>query len=228
MLAEPRTNSTGSSLNGMTCTSVTPSPAYRAISSTNGPGGRGVGSSGPAYRIVLRMWPKSVPSRSQCSREDVELGLDAVRARAAAPANRLHASAYRATSRSVFFSPQPPIMIGGCGRVSGCGELSVSASAVVLPVERPVVVAPHLVHDLQRLLEPLEPLRQRRERHAERQVLALVPGGADAEHGPAAGQHVERGDDLGEQARVPVGDAGDEQLQLDGATCCAARKPSVV
>jgi hypothetical protein len=34
-----------------------------------------------------------------------------------------HDWAYRATSRSVFFSPDPPIMIGGCGRDSGCGLL---------------------------------------------------------------------------------------------------------
>ena len=40
----------------------------------------------------------------------------------------LHASAYRATSRSVFFSPPPPIMIGGRGRLSGGGMHSVSAS----------------------------------------------------------------------------------------------------
>lgn len=33
-----------------------------------------------------------------------------------------------ATNRSVFFSPAPPIRIGGCGRVSGCGELSVRPS----------------------------------------------------------------------------------------------------
>ena len=40
----------------------------------------------------------------------------------------LQASAYRATSLSVFFSPAPPIRIGGCGRDSACGELSVRAS----------------------------------------------------------------------------------------------------
>ena len=38
--------------------------------------------------------------------------------------NRLHASAYWATSRSVFLSPDPPIMIGGCGFDSACGEFS--------------------------------------------------------------------------------------------------------
>ena len=42
-------------------------------------------------------------------------------------ANRLQASAYLATSRSVFFSPMPPIMIGGCGGLKTCGLFSVSA-----------------------------------------------------------------------------------------------------
>src|SRR5947199_299196 len=32
--------------------------------------------------------------------------------------NRLHASAYLATKRSVFFSPPPPIMIGAGGQVA--------------------------------------------------------------------------------------------------------------
>ena len=65
-----------------------------------------------------------------------------------------------------------------------------------------------------RLLEALEPLGDRRVGNAERLVLALVPGGADAQERPAAGQHVERGDGLREQAGVPVGDAGDEQAEL--------------
>ena len=37
----------------------------------------------------------------------------------------LHASAYRATSRSVFFSPAPPMRMGGCGLLTACGEFSV-------------------------------------------------------------------------------------------------------
>lgn len=44
------------------------------------------------------------------------------------PAKGLVASAYRATSRRVFFSPEPPIMIGGLGGLSGLGEQMVSAS----------------------------------------------------------------------------------------------------
>ena len=55
-----------------------------------------------------------------------------------------------------------------------------------------VVVVPHLVGDLERVLEPLEALLQGRKRHAEAHVLALEPGGADAEPGAAAGEHIQR------------------------------------
>jgi len=48
-------------------------------------------------------------------------------------------------------------------------------------------------------------------------VLTLVPGGADAQEGPATAEHVEGGDDLGEQPGVPVGDAGDEQAEVEVA-----------
>jgi len=45
-------------------------------------------------------------------------------------------------------------------------------------------------------------------------VLAVVPGGADAEQSPAARQDVQSGQDLGQQPRVAVGDPGDQQAQL--------------
>jgi hypothetical protein len=48
-------------------------------------------------------------------------------------------------------------------------------------------------------------------------VLTLVPGSPDAEHRPAATEHVEGGDDLGEQTGMPVGDPGDQQPELDVA-----------
>src|SRR3990170_8382814 len=56
---------------------------------------------------------------------------------------------------------------------------------VVSPLVGAVVVAPHLQDDLERLFQPLEPLLQWRERHPQSQVLALEPGGADAEPGAA-------------------------------------------
>ena len=37
------------------------------------------------------------------------------------------------------------------------------------------------------------------------------------EHRPAAAEHVEGGDDLGQQSGVAVGDAGDQQAELEVA-----------
>jgi hypothetical protein len=88
---------------------------------------------------------------------------------------------------------------------------------VVRAVEATVVVAPHLPDDAQCLLESLEPLLEGREGDAVGEVLELVPRRADAEGRSAAGEHVQGGDDLGEQSGVPVGDAGHQQLQLDAA-----------
>ena len=47
----------------------------------------------------------------------------------------------------------------------------------------------------------------------QREVLALVPGGSDAEHRPPAREDVERRHDLREQAGIAVADAGDEQAE---------------
>ncbi len=44
------------------------------------------------------------------------------------PPKKLQASAYRATRRSVFFSPPPPIRMRGRGLLAGIGLQSVSAS----------------------------------------------------------------------------------------------------
>ena len=83
----------------------------------------------------------------------------------------------------------------------------------VLAVVRAVVVAPHLQADLDGFLELFEAVLQRGERHTEPPVLALVPGGTDAQLGPAARQHVEGGDRLGQQPRVAIRHARDEQAQ---------------
>jgi len=58
---------------------------------------------------------------------------------------------------------------------------------VVLAAVRGLVAAPHLPADLQRLLQPLESLGNRRERDAEAAGLLLVPGRADAQPGTTAG-----------------------------------------
>ena len=85
---------------------------------------------------------------------------------------------------------------------------------VVPAVEGAVVAAEHLQADLQGLLQPLEALGDRRERDAEPAGLLLVPRRADAEPRPAAGQHVERSDDLREDPGVAVGHAGDQGQQF--------------
>src|SRR5205814_8769909 len=57
---------------------------------------------------------------------------------------------------------------------------------------RAALALPHLVGDLERLLELLEPLAERWEREAEAARLDLVPGGADPEPGATARQDVQR------------------------------------
>ena len=57
----------------------------------------------------------------------------------------------------------------------------------MLAVVRRVAPTPHLEDDLQRLLEPLEALFQRRERYAQCSMLALVPGGSHPEERTTAG-----------------------------------------
>ena len=86
----------------------------------------------------------------------------------------------------------------------------------MLAVEGPVVVrVPHLVGDLEGFFEALEALLERGEGHAESVVLAVEPGGADAEPGAAAGEDVEGGDLLRQDARVAIGDAGDHGAEAD-------------
>ena len=60
------------------------------------------------------------------------------------------------------------------------------------------------------------------------EVLPFVPGGADAELGPAARHHVQGGDDLGQQSGVSVGDAGDHQAERSSARSGRPGSPSAV
>ena len=153
----------------------------------------------------------SRPTAAQCSARIAYL-----RAMPSGDPKTLLASAYWATRRRVFFSPPPPIMIGTLGRDSDCGELSSRSAWNSRPrnaSSRPALALPHPVGDLERLLEHLEPLAERREREPERPRLVLVPGGPDAEPGPAARQDVERRRGLDPQARVAVVDATDHQAE---------------
>src|SRR5438034_11521940 len=86
----------------------------------------------------------------------------------------------------------------------------------MLALERPVVVvAPHLIRDLERFFESFEALLQGRERDTEPEMLAFEPGGADAQPGASAGEHVERGDLLEQDSRVAVRDARDHRPQAE-------------
>jgi hypothetical protein len=90
--------------------------------------------------------------------------------------NRLHASAYWATSRRVLAAADQDRRARRLQRLRDADRLG---QVVVLAVVGGVV-APHLLADLEGLLEALEPLGHRRVGNAEGQVLALVPGGANA------------------------------------------------
>src|SRR5680860_1198037 len=65
-----------------------------------------------------------------------------------------------------------------------------AAELIVRAVVRTLVVAPHLAHDLESLLQAFEPLLRRRERHAESDRLLLVPSSADPQYRAATGKHV--------------------------------------
>jgi hypothetical protein len=90
----------------------------------------------------------------------------------------------------------------------------------MLALVRRLVPAPHLQADLQRLLQPLEPLRDRRERDAQPAGLLVVPGRPDAEPGPAAGEHVEGGHDLRQDPGMPVHHASHQGDQLGAGRAC--------
>ena len=126
--------------------------------------------------------------------------------------------AYWAARRNVFFSPCPPIMIG-ISPLIGAGELNASLTLKCVPA---YVVAGwvNIPRQISRAsIEELVAHLQRRELEAERLVLELEPRGADAEHRPPAGDHVEGGDGLGEVRRVAVGHAGDERAEADPSRC---------
>ncbi len=71
------------------------------------------------WRVERSISSGSLPTAAQCSRSTSYLWWIVC-----GPPNTLQASAYCATSRRVFRSPPPPIMIGGRGREIDWGELS--------------------------------------------------------------------------------------------------------
>src|SRR3990170_4846307 len=97
----------------------------------------------------------------------------------------------------------------GMGLPDGLRDVEGLGEPVVLALEGTVIVAPHLVGDLESVFEAFEALLQRREIDTEAMVLAVEPGGADTEPGAATREDVESGRLFDEDAGVPVGDTGD-------------------
>jgi hypothetical protein len=77
-----------------------------------------------------------------------------------------------------------------------------------------VIARPHLLRDLQRFLEQFEAHAERRKGHTQAFRFLLVPGGADAEIGTAAGQHIQRGRGLDENAGIAVDHARHHGAEL--------------
>ena len=123
--------------------------------------------------------------------------------------------------RELGSDPQRPLLAATAdedGRAAGldrAGAVERLVDAVVLALEARPFLREHELGDGQRLLEAVHPLLHRREVDPVADVLLLVPGGPDAEDGPAARQHVQRRDLLGEHRRIAVRDAGHERAQAD-------------
>ena len=162
-------------------------------------------------RCVTATSAGSRPSAAQCSCSTATLW----RTVSGSP-KRLHASAWRATSRSVRRSPEPPTRIGIAllQRPRVAGRL-LDRDRAALEARR--ARAPHQRQQLERVLEQRVALAQRREVPAVEAVLALEPRGAEAAHRAAAGEHVERRDDLREVGEVAVRDPGDERPERGSA-----------
>ena len=168
------------------------------------------GSTGSMFWSVDRSISSgSRPTSRQCWRR-----ISYLRAIASGDPKTLHASAYWATSRRVFFSPPPPTMIGTRGREMDWGELSRRSAWNWRPWKassRAALALEHRVADLQGLLEHLEAVRERREREPEGPRLPLVPGRPDPEPRSSAREDIEGRRGLHPQAGRAVVDATDHQ-----------------
>ena len=95
------------------------------------------------------------------------------------------------------------------------GKVTGVVQAVVGPVEGDVVAGEHGPATWTASSSMSSRTRSLGIVDAESLVFHVVPGSPDAEDGPALGDDVQRGDDLGQDPRVPVGHPGDQRAQLD-------------
>src|SRR5437016_13077036 len=89
-----------------------------------------------------------------------------------------------------FLFPAAPDQDGWVGAREGLRRVERALELIMLAPEGLFAAAfafPHLLADLECLLEPLEPFLDWRKRDAEAAALCLVPGGANAEPGAPAG-----------------------------------------
>ena len=86
-----------------------------------------------------------------------------------------------------------------------------AAKLIVRAIVGTLVVAPHLAHYLECLLQPFESLLHRRERDAESDRLLLIPSSAEPQERAPTRRHVEGRDDLCEQTRPAGRRPGDWQ-----------------
>ena len=128
----------------------------------------------------------------------------------------MNSSAYLAARVGVRLAPGAAD--DDLGALDRPGDGRAVGELVVLAVEAeplPRLGVPEAGEDRQLLVESVEPLAEAGERDAEVLVLALVPGGADAELGPAAA-HLGDGRDLDrELAGKPEGGRVDERAEPD-------------
>src|SRR5579859_6647660 len=81
-----------------------------------------------------------------------------------------------------------------------------------------LVSCPHLVRDLQCLLQTFKALGGWRKRHPQSTVFFFIPGGSDAEISAPVREDIQRGDGFDQQARISIGHAGDHRSKLDAVS----------
>ena len=140
----------------------------------------------------------------------------------------LASSAYWATRRNVFFSPWPPIMIGGPPGVTGPGPLHGVRSRGSACRRRWGArgnIARQIRSASSEALEAL--LRRAGSRTSSASCSTSNQAAPMPRNARPAGDHVEGGDGLGQERGVAVGDAGDERAQARGLVRAASAPSSV-